>query len=61
MIGPKIRGVCQTRPTETGYQDIKLEVDGKLQVIPRVRYIIDGVQPPVDELPYCDDVGLDDA
>jgi hypothetical protein len=61
VIEPKIRGICQTRPTETGYQDIKFEVDGKLQVIPRVRYIIDGYQTPCDELPYCDEVGLDNA
>ena len=60
MLGPKIRGICQTRPTETGYQEVKFEVDGKLHVTPRVRYIIDGYQPPCDQLPYCDEVGLDD-
>ena len=59
MMGPKIRAISQTRPTETGYQDIIFAVNGKLRVTPRVRYVIDGYQPPCDELPYCDEMGLD--
>jgi hypothetical protein len=55
-VGPKIRGVCQTRWTETGYQDVKYDYGGeKLGVTPRVRYIQDGWQPP------CDEIGLDDG